>query len=264
MSGTAILLSHETSCFSHRIKRAYQKRGVALLHLSRIPLQKELGNLEPEVLSFHLLQQDPYFSFLPVQKIPTLLSSVIHTGESWALPFENKLTLTSIANRLTKEGVQILLKDQKEENPSVRAEYDRKRKQIRIYRNSFTQLDSFFRQYGYEIDEEEWILLHVTHEFFHHLENNPKRRRSFPIPKVTFRKLGPFRFRQPIRSVREIAAHAFTKRALKLPWSPYLMDLWIQYHESGHRANDIRQAVLKIKETYDIYTSQTTEEEIKS
>lgn len=204
-----------------------EKRGVPLIQLSRIHIQQELGELQPEEWAFHLLQQDPYAPFLSSSRTIFLIRKALDIGEKWAKPFQNQITLTQVANYLVKDGVQILLADQHPENLEVRAEYDRKQKRITIYKRSFAQLQHFFQQLGYAIPEDELILLHLTHELFHHLETKVPNRREFPTPSATFRKVGPLRFRRPVWSVREIAAHTFVQKALHLPWSPYLLDLWV-------------------------------------
>ncbi|WP_044640779.1 hypothetical protein [Risungbinella massiliensis] len=227
-----------------------------MIRLSRIQIQQELGDLQPEEWAFHLLQQDPYAPFLSPSRTIFLIRKAFEIGEKWAKPFQNQITLTSIANHLVKDGVQILLVDQHPENLEVRAEYDRKQKRITIYRHSFAQLHRFFHQLGYEIPEEEWILLHLTHELFHHLETKLPNRREFPTPSVTFRKVGPLRFRRRIWSVREIAAHTFAQKTLHLPWSPYLLDLWFLSGDKDHTVNFDERVLQPLRMSYQQFLTQ--------
>lgn len=237
-----------------------EKRGITLLRLPNIDLSKELGFLEPEVLSFHLLQQDPYAPYLSNTKVHHFIKKALAIGERWAAPFTQNLSLLTLSNQLIREGVQILIQDSPPERPDVRAQYDRKQKRITIYRSSFQQLDSFFRKQGYAVPEEEWILLHLTHELYHHLETKPKNRKTFPLPKVIIRKVGPFRIRRPLLSVREIAAHAFTQKALSLPWSPYLLDLWCEYDQKKLGGIEIQNELTKIQRNYDRFRESITED----
>ncbi|GGE18132.1 hypothetical protein GCM10011571_19940 [Marinithermofilum abyssi] len=154
-------------------------------------------------------------------------------------------------NRMIQSGVRVRFID----NPNgqdhwVRAQYLAKLKIIEINRASLDQLRRFFERSGDSVREDDIIALHLYHEWFHHLETTRLGRVDLRLPRAVKKRWGPITFRQPIRRTREIAAHAFTQKAMNLNWSPLLLDYLLLLTEKGWSVSEIRDHFAEMNDRY--------------
>jgi hypothetical protein len=103
---------------------------------------------------------------------------------------------------------------------------------------------------GTPLHEEDIIAIHLYHEWFHFLEERKSGRTDLRLPKVIVSKTGSYKHKKTIAKTREIAAHAFTQRALQLSWSPLLLDYLLTYKKQGKEV--IRSQFKKMKESYEL------------
>ncbi|MGA8943361.1 MAG: hypothetical protein WB502_11730 [Thermoactinomyces sp.] len=230
--------------------------------LSSVNLEHKYPVLSPEVLFILELEQDEYFPFLAQEEVLPVVRQAMQKGQLAAHRWGNGTSFKDMVNLLLKQGLTVRFKEKHGENPFTRAEYDRKKGLISIYRQSVRQIRQLFREMKLSVPDEDLFLLHLVHEWFHHLEETKAGRTDIALPRVTVRKKGPFAIRKPLKRLREIAAHSFTQTALKLDWSPLLLDYLLLYKSKGWNTGQIREAFKKEKERIrSAYASQQTDGE---
>lgn len=227
--------------------------------LSSVSLEHKYPSLPSEYLFVLELEQDEYFPFLAADEVPLIIHQAMQRGTIAAKHWDDRYSLKEMVNLLLKEGLTVQFKDKHAENPSIRAEYDKRKSLISIYRQSVCQIHKLFQDMKFSVPEEDLFLLHLVHEWFHHLEETKAGRTDHALPRVTVKQKGPFAIRKPLQRLREIAAHTFTQTALKLSWSPLLLDYLLLYKDKGWSMGQIREIFKKekgrIQSTY--YPEQT-------
>ena len=212
-------------------------------------LEERCPTLPPKYLYVLELEQDEYFSHLSKSEVPLLIDQAIHKGlfafSRWA---EKKQSLKEMINLLLRQGITVRFKDQHPEKPVIRAEYDKKNKTIRIYRKSMQQIQHFFDELNIQVPQEDLFLLHLYHEWFHHLEETKIGRTDDELPRVTVKQKGPFAIRKRLSRLREIAAHTFVQQVFELTWSPLLLDYLLFFKEKGWSFGQIRESFKNEKE----------------
>ena len=110
----------------------------------------------------------------------------------------------------------------------VRSEYDSRTSTITLYRASVRQVQAVLA----DLLLEPWSLAtiiasHVGHELFHHLEARGMVAVDQQLPPAAGRGVGHWlRPRTRVRRCREVAAHAFVREWLNLPFLPDAVD-WL-------------------------------------
>jgi hypothetical protein len=212
-------------------------------------LDERCPTLPPKCLFVLELEQDEYFPHLSPSEVPLLIDQAIQKGilasGKWA---EQKQSLKDMINLLIRQGITVRFLDRHPEKPAIRAEYNKKTKTIRIYRKSMHQIQRFFEELNIPVTEEDLFLLHLYHEWFHHLEETKIGRTDDELPRVTIKQKGPFAIRKRLSRLREIAAHAFVQQVFELNWSPLLLDYLLYFKEKGWSFGQIRESFQKEKE----------------
>ncbi|OYD08315.1 hypothetical protein CHM34_05560 [Paludifilum halophilum] len=198
------------------------------------------------------LEQDEVFPSLSANQISSYLDESIRFGRESAEGYAYDGNLTRWMDRMIHAGVRIRFADRKNGNHTewVRAQYRRKPPSIYIYRFSLEQLKQFFHRSGYRVSENDLIALHLFHEWFHHLEYSRLGRTDLQLPKAVKKRWGPLTLKQPLPRLREIAAHAFTQKAMDLPWFPLWLDHLLLLSEQGWSKTRIREHFHQIKNRY--------------
>ena len=208
-----------------------------------VSLEERCPSLPPKYLFVLEIEQDEYFPHLSQSEVPLLIDQAIQKGllasRKWA---GKKLSLKEMINLLLRQGITMRFKDQHPESPVIRAEYDKKHKTICIYRKSMHQIQRFFEELNIQVPKEELFLLHIYHEWFHHLEETKIGRTDDELPRVTIKQKGPFAIRKRLSRLREIAAHTFVQHAFGLTWSPLLLDYLLFFKEKGWSFGQIRES----------------------
>ncbi|SFS98555.1 hypothetical protein [Marininema halotolerans] len=209
--------------------------------LCNIQLAQKWPTLSPFELAYTELEQDEMFSYLAPQKIPECINGALSFGKLAATSYQYDGNLGYWMDRVIHTGVRVsFLRRQKDHDGWVRAQYRTKPAVIEIYRASLEQLETFFKQEGFTVKEEDLIALHLFHEWFHHLESTRLGRTDGRLPRVVKKKWGPIEIRERLTRLREIAAHAFTQEVMRLSWYPLWLDHLLLYTDKGWSKEQIR------------------------
>lgn len=218
--------------------------------LAHIDLHPYWPSLDPEILYRLELEQDETYPHIPAATLPLYVEQAMSIGKKVASTHRYFLSLQRLLNLLLKEGVCVRFRDKHPLDPTIRAQYSKKPKTIDIYRNSLNQISHFFKAMGEEVADDEVILLHLIHEWFHHLEENRCGRTDAQLPKVVIKQIGPIRQRKSIFRTREIAAHTFTQSVLNLSWPPLILDYLLDYTRRGWTKAQIREHFERLKQQF--------------
>lgn len=222
-----------------------------LYHLSAVKLDYTYPLLTDEIIAWLDLKEDPHYSYIPSDQVRSYIITSIDCGRNAAQPYLQYKSYADWINLLLKHKIKVRFLSEPIHDRWVRAQYIRKTKNIEIYRSSINQLRSFFLSMDYPIYEEDLILLHLAHEFYHHLEEHHKKRTDLQVAKVIVKRIGPFIWKETIQRTREIAAHTFTQTILGIPWSPYHLDIFLQELQKGTSKPELRILFQKWKQEYD-------------
>lgn len=220
-------------------------------HLSAVKLDNMYPLLTDEVIAWLDLMQDPHYSYISSAQVRTYIETSIICGRNAAQPYLAYKSYMDWINLLLKQKIKVRFLAEPIQDRWVRAQYLHKTKTIEIYRSSMEQLRSFFLAMDYRIYEEDLILLHLAHEFYHHLEEHHKKRTDLQVAKVIVKRIGPFIWKESIQRTREIAAHTFTQTILGLSWSPLHLDIFLQEQQKGTSKPELRLLFQKWKQDYD-------------
>lgn len=170
------------------------------------------------------LEQDPVFAHLTVGQRRWYVERALAIGREQAAHF-NGATPSAVAVQL---GVQVRVLNQENRFAGmvVRAEHDAG--VITLYTPSVQQVAELLTQVLPEPWQWEQVEgLHVAHELFHHLEETRIKPVHEQLPAVVTFRLGRlWQTRSRARQCREIAAHAFAKELLGVPFLPNAVD-WL-------------------------------------
>jgi hypothetical protein len=227
-----------------------QTPGLSTISLASVPMEQHWPVLPEPVLAFLELEQDAYFSLLSPADVRMYIRSAMEWGEQAAQKHRYNGRLSDLLNRLIASGIRVRFLDHASPRIETRAQYRGKPPTIEVYRPSITQLAHFFERSGYRVSSEDLVALHLTHEWFHHLEIHAIGRTDRLLPKVLVKRWGPFTRRDYVGKTREIAAHAFTKRSLGLSWFPTLVDHLLLYMDKGWSKTQIREHFQRVKQRY--------------
>ncbi len=122
----------------------------------------------------------------------------------------------------------------------------REPKTVHIYRDGVRKGESLFGEPGVrealgELDIERLLL---GHELFHFVEERARKEiwtRTFKIDLWP----GPLHNRSGVMVLGEIAAMAFTKTLNELPYSPYVMDMYLVYGYSPEAASGLYEEMME-------------------
>jgi hypothetical protein len=200
-------------------------------------------------LSFLELKRDPHYDFLLSDEIDTYLTKAIAIGSQAAKSYI-EMDHLSFFNHVLKDDIRIHIREQHPEHLHIRAQYNKKKHTIFIYKNSINEVRKFLSFNNKMVKDIDVIALHAYHEWFHHLEETSIGRTDLQLPAVIVKQRGPFLVKRPLIRLREIAAHAFTQTALGLNWSPLLLDEYKYHLAKGFNKTQIRESFQNTVSTY--------------
>lgn len=207
--------------------------------------------LSPVHLAYLELKQDPYFMYLPKEKIPEYLTSTIAYGKDVAQQQTPYHRLQDLLNHLLQQRIKICFRQKHPNDPQIRAQYTSRPPTIEIFQNSIQQIQAFCDRSMARIAETDLMILHLYHEYFHHLETHTIQRADLRLEKCTIKQWGPFSLKKSLRSLREIAAHAFAQAMMQLNWSPLLLDRLIYYTHLGWSHLQIREHFFEVRKEFE-------------
>lgn len=221
--------------------------------LKNISLERVWPILEAEVLAFTELKQDELYPHIRNNQIISYIEGALEFGRQAAKEYEYDGNLAPLMGHIAGSGTKVAFLDEKkrEGDKLIRAQYERRPPVILVYRPSLEQMEHFFLKSGFRIRQEDFMALHMCHEWFHHLEETRFGRTDQQLPRIVMRKVGPVMFKQSVESTREIAAHAFTQQVMGLSWYPLLLDVLIAQSERKVKKDQIRDVFYGLKHEFE-------------
>lgn len=94
----------------------------------------------------------------------------------------------------------------------------------------------------YELDVSRLLL---AHELFHNVEDKHRREIFTQKEKARLWSIGPIHNDSPILALSEIAAMSFAKELTGIPYSPYVMDVFLMYGYSPEEASGLYEEMME-------------------
>ena len=183
-------------------------------------------------LAYLELRKDTFFHKIPTEKIRYYIDGALAYGKQLAVTVDF-VDSSELCDRL---GVMVI-KEITGKTETVRGtlELAKNKKTIRMYQQSLRQVA---RDHNITLAQlEEAVLLH---ELFHLLEEQT-RSTTEQLERVETMQFLGFKRTAAVRQTREIAAHAFVKERMQLPFLP-------NYWDYSWDVEDTRESLLAIEE----------------
>ena len=185
---------------------------------------EDLFNLcTDRLMSLSELVEDPLFRKIPKDKIDYYIDNSIKLGKEKAKTIEKYHRGSSLKDICKSYGISINIYDKnyKIMNTSYRAEIYYDKSEINILKPSILIMNEVL---GNSFTQEEIEDIHIAHEFYHFLEYKDGKDTADLLLPVTNMKIGKFIRKSKVIKTCEIAAHAFCKEYLHLPFHPKALD----------------------------------------
>ena len=183
-------------------------------------------------LAYLELRKDTFFHKIPTEKIRYYIDGALAYGKQLAVTVDF-VDSSELCDRL---GVTVI-KEITGKTETVRGtlELAKNKKTIRMYQQSLRQVA---RDHNITLAQlEEAVLLH---ELFHLLEEQT-RSTTEQLERIETMQFLGFKRTAAVRQTREIAAHAFVKERMQLPFLP-------NYWDYSWDVEDTRESLLAIEE----------------
>lgn len=185
-------------------------------------------------LAYLELRKDTFFHKIPTEKIRYYIDGALAYGKQLAVTVDF-VDSSELCDRL---GVTVI-KEITGKTETVRGtlELVKNKKTIRMYQQSLRQVA---RDHNITLAQlEEAVLLH---ELFHLLEEQT-RSTTEQLERIETMQFLGFKRTAAVRQTREIAAHAFVKERMQLPFLP-------NYWDYSWDVEDTRESLLAIEEEF--------------
>lgn len=185
-------------------------------------------------LAYLELRKDTFFHKIPTEKIRYYIDGALAYGKQLAVTVDF-VDSSELCDRL---GVTVI-KEITGKTETVRGtlELVKNKKTIRMYQQSLRQVA---RDHNITLAQlEEAVLLH---ELFHLLEEQT-RSTTEQLERIETMQFLGFKRTAAVRQTREIAAHAFVKERMQLPFLP-------NYWDYSWEVEDTRESLLAIEEEF--------------
>ena len=185
-------------------------------------------------LAYLELRKDTFFHKIPTEKIRYYIDGALAYGKQLAVTVDF-VDSSELCDRL---GVMVI-KEITGKTETVRGtlELVKNKKTIRMYQQSLRQVA---RDHNITLAQlEEAVLLH---ELFHLLEEQT-RSTTEQLERIETMQFLGFKRTAAVRQTREIAAHAFVKERMQLPFLP-------NYWDYSWDVEDTRESLLAIEEEF--------------
>jgi len=193
-------------------------------------LPNSLSDLSDEILGCMELCQDPLFHKIPPEKILYYVHESLQAGRLAAATYKG----LGIRGMCRDAGLRYEITEAsgKFHNVSFRAQIDfsKTTPEIILYASSLKGMRTVCQEIlgerlcGSAADLDLLVDIHLTHEFYHWLEYREQIFTNEKLERIEVFKLGPYTRKSSVVQCCEIAAHAFCKELLGLPFLPNLLD----------------------------------------
>lgn len=216
-------------------------------------LSNSLSGLTDEVLGCMELRQDPLFHKIPPDKIPYYVHGSLQAGHLAAATYKG----LGIRGMCKDAGLRYEITEAsgKFHNVSFRAQIDftKTTPEIILYASSLEGmrtvcqeiLDERFSRSAADLDL--LVDIHLAHEFYHWLEYREQIFTNEKLKRIEVFKLGPYTRKSSVVQCCEIAAHAFCKELLGLPFLPNLLDYAYMIREQQLATGDFMEQIQTCK-----------------
>lgn len=89
----------------------------------------------------------------------------------------------------------------------------------------------------------------LAHELFHNVEEKYRKKIYTRTERARLWKLGPIHNDSPIMALSEIAAMSFAKELIGIPYSSYVMDVFLMYDYSPEEASGLYEEMMSYAES---------------
>ncbi|MDO3408447.1 hypothetical protein QWJ34_01565 [Saccharibacillus sp. CPCC 101409] len=186
------------------------------------------AELSDEALGGLALEEDPLFGRIPPSAYAYYVACSLEFGREAARPLRGR----SPRELLEEEGIEIRFEAQSGQmfGSALRAQIDWTGRTpfVTVYRDSMDRLAEAAAALGASArglrTPDDLAAVHLAHEYYHWLEYRAGDFTADRLEKVEALRLGPIRRRAAVRQSGEIAAHAFAKELLGLPFLPNVLD----------------------------------------
>lgn len=160
-----------------------------------------------------------------------LIECCISTGEKFALEMTAKYQTRKPSKIAEKLGITIKRPDMPVGGGRVLFAEFEEPNEIRIYQDAIKNADKAIAEYSLEnrFSDASVEDILIAHELFHFVEKEHKEDIFTLNYKMELWRIGPFRYTSKIVSLSEIAAMCFAEKLLELPFSPYVLDVFLSY-----------------------------------
>lgn len=86
----------------------------------------------------------------------------------------------------------------------------------------------------------------LGHELYHFIEEREKQNIFTMTEKISTFSLGPLKSQSKLRSLGEIAGMAFTKELNRLPYSPFVFDVFLIYGYTREAASELYREIIDL------------------
>lgn len=175
------------------------------------------------LMSLSELSEDPLFNKIPKEKINYYIENSIEMGKNKAILMKTNFEDMTLIEICKYNGIVVNIYDKnyKVMDTSYRAEIYYSENQINILKPSINLMKE---ELGDSFSIEEIIDIHIAHELYHFLEYKDGKDTGDLLLPITTMKIGKFSRKSKLIKTCEIAAHAFCKEYLKLPFHPKALD----------------------------------------
>ncbi|KJB87681.1 hypothetical protein AZ66_11865 [Paenibacillus sp. E194] len=216
-------------------------------------LPNSLSRLTDEVLGCMELRQDPLFHKLPPEKIPYYVRESLQAGRLAAATYKG----LGIRGMCRDAGLRYEITEAsgKFHNVSFRAQIDftKTTPEIILYASSLEGMRTVCQEILGErfsrsaADLDLLVDIHLAHEFYHWLEYREQIFTNEKLERIEVFKLGPYTRKSSVVQCCEIAAHAFCKELLGLPFLPNLLDYAYMIREQQLATGDFMEQIQTCK-----------------
>lgn len=183
--------------------------------------------LDDDILALAELERDPVFHKLDSGRYGYYLEQSLGAGRRAARPLQGQ----DIRVLLEEAGIEFRLAESAGTGTmkvALRAQLDWSGKvpHITVYRESLRQLQIAAETRGAlgPVTFDRIVDIHLAHEYYHWLEYRSGQFTNELLEPIECFRIGPFRRKATVLQTSEIAAHAFCKEMLGLPYLPSLLD----------------------------------------
>ncbi|MGV2881713.1 hypothetical protein JI735_00300 [Paenibacillus sonchi] len=213
--------------------------------MNRTAATTRLGD---KVLAYSELKNDLLFHKIPKDKMIYYIEQPLAIGTAKAGEYKAKFG-TDIQAICRNRGIKVVMNERSGKLGQIRfraqIELSAEERVITLYKSSMEELQQCAGVLlpGRAFSLEEIMDIHLAHELFHDLEFSEIGYTNERLDYISSLSLGPFRIRASVTKTSEIAAHAFSRHLLGLPYLPNLLDYAHMIHSGALSREDFWKLV---------------------